>query len=143
MWRMDFAPKIFVYPALGGSGWVAGPPATYTVAPAATIAGSTTDLANPIGVALDSNRNIYVAEDDAERRVRVSGAGRQQRQDEPTTTIRGSNTALNHPLGVALDSTNNIYVANQGPPPDGLFFPGGNQHRPRSMRRPAPPSAPP
>ncbi|MGO8803780.1 NHL repeat-containing protein [Candidatus Binatus sp.] len=121
-------PEVLIYPALGGSGWVAGPPATYTVAPAATIAGSTTDLANPIGVALDSNNKIYVADVD-DQGVYVYpalGSSSGTLDEAPTYTIRGSSTALSRPQGVALDSSRNIYVADQDTSSVTVYSPVGS-----------------
>jgi len=45
-------PSVFAYPALGGSGWIAGPPATYSVAPTATISGPVTELFDPQFIAI-------------------------------------------------------------------------------------------
>ena len=122
------APKIFVYPALGGSGWVSGPPATYTVAPAAIIAGTTTDLANPIGVGLDSNNKIYVADVDTQSVYVFPALGSSSGtlDEAPTYTIRGSSTALSRPQGVALDSSRNIYVASQDTSSVTVYSPVGS-----------------
>ena len=46
------ASSVSAYPPLGGSGWIAGPPATYSVAPTATISGPVTELFDPQFVAI-------------------------------------------------------------------------------------------
>jgi sugar lactone lactonase YvrE len=49
----DFsANSVFTYPALGGTGWVAGTPATYSVTPTATISGPLTELGEPQFIAV-------------------------------------------------------------------------------------------
>ncbi len=56
------SPSIFVYPAVGGSGWVAGSPETYSAAPTATISGSNVQFEDPQGIELYSSNNIYVTD---------------------------------------------------------------------------------
>ena len=46
------ANSVFAYPALGGPGWVAGLPATYSVAPTSTISNPLTELGEPQFVAV-------------------------------------------------------------------------------------------
>jgi sugar lactone lactonase YvrE len=109
----DAADSVTVYSPLGGAGWAAGSPATYSVAPKAAISTTmTTGLINPQGVALDSSGNIYVADVDA-KSVFVYPAG-SNGNAAPTATISGGNTLLQIPRGVALDSIRNIYVADEG-----------------------------
>ena len=48
----DDAASVFVYPALGGAGWVPGSPATYTVTPTETISGPLTELYDPLFIAV-------------------------------------------------------------------------------------------
>ncbi len=110
----DGATSVFVYPALGGSGWVAGPPATYSVAPTATISGSNTGLRNPYGIAVDS-RGIYVADEYAESVFLYSplGSSTGLLNEAPisgtiSTTLT---TGLAGTVGIALDTVGNIYVA--------------------------------
>ncbi len=110
----DGATSVFVYPALGGSGWVAGPPATYSVAPTATISGSNTGLRNPYGIAVDSS-GIYVADENAESVFLYSplGSSTGLLNEAPisgtiSTTLT---TGLAGTVGIALDTVGNIYVA--------------------------------
>ena len=87
-------------------------------APSSTISGKDTGLLNPFGIALDSSRNIYVADDGnsaampaVPASVFVYSAG-SHGDAAPLATISGGNTGLMEPCGVALDSTGNIYVAD-------------------------------
>src|ERR1039458_4439575 len=94
--------SVFVYPA--GS--------KANAAPTATISGSNTGLSYPQGIALDSSRNIYLADEGAVS-VFVYSAG-SNGNVAPTTTISGSNTELDTPEGIVVDSSLNIYVADDG-----------------------------
>ncbi len=84
---------------------------------ATVITGDDTGLAEPIGVALDSSGNIYVANDFG------GGAGigsvtvypfGSNGNVAPVTTIAGGKTGFDYPTGIALDSSRNIYVSNCG-----------------------------
>jgi Abnormal spindle-like microcephaly-assoc'd, ASPM-SPD-2-Hydin len=104
--------SVFVYPPIGNS------TGTVNEAPSSTITGQDTGLVNPFGIALDSSRNIYVADDGnsaampaVPASVLVYSAG-SHGDAAPLATISGSNTGLMEPCGVALDSTGNIYVAD-------------------------------
>ena len=105
----ESAASVYVYPPLASS---AGLP---NEAPIATITGSNTGLSSPEGIALDSNLNIYVADESASS-VYVypplaSSTG--LLNETPTATISGSDTGLISPYGIALDSTTGkIYVAD-------------------------------
>jgi uncharacterized protein (TIGR03437 family) len=79
------------------------------------------ELSNPIGVAVDSSGNLYIA-DSGNNVVRKVANG-------TITTFAGSNSAgagysgdtgsatgaqLNDPVGVAVDSSGNVYIADAG-----------------------------
>jgi DNA-binding beta-propeller fold protein YncE len=87
---------------------------TGNVAPTATISGLNTGLDEPAGIALDSSRNIYVANEDGfANSITVYPAG--SNGNATPTIISGSATKLSNPAGIAFDSTgSNIYVANDG-----------------------------
>ncbi|MGD0120114.1 MAG: beta-propeller fold lactonase family protein, partial [Candidatus Binatus sp.] len=125
---LDAGGKIYVlnsaqYPK--GSITVYPPLATSTgllnEAPVASIAGSKTLLDSPTGVAVDSQGNIYVANEEGgpvvrhERndrgRVTVYAAG-SDGNVAPIATISGAATGLSYPIGIALDSSGNVYVGN-------------------------------
>ena len=76
-------------------------------------------LANPTGVAIDGNGNLYIADSQNNRVRKVTPAG-------SITTVAGTGTAgysgdgaaataasLANPTGVALDGTGNLYIADQ------------------------------
>ena len=94
--------------------------ATGSVEPIETIGGSNTELIAPVDVALDSNGNIYVANENGEFNdsVTVYAAGANGNVS-PIRTIAGSNTAMNYVRGVALDSSEDVYVTNGSGGPSG------------------------
>ncbi len=100
------------------------------VTPLQQIAGGNTGINNPGDVAVDANRNIYVANFGANS-VLVYAAGATGNV-APMATISGSNTGLAKPFGVAVDPVNeDIYVANKtgGGSSDGsitIYSPGSN-----------------
>ena len=102
------AASVLVYPALGGSTGL------LNESPTATISGTNTGLSLPIGIAVDSSANIYVAD------LRAAsvfvypplGSNTGLLNQAPTATISGSNTGLAFPIGIALDSRANIYVTD-------------------------------
>ena len=102
-----------VFPAIGSSTGI------LNEAPLATISGSNTGLAIPQGIAVDSKRNIYVA-NGGNFIEPVSGiliyppvgSSTGTLNEAPLATIAGSNTGLVDLIGVALDSSERIYVAN-------------------------------
>ena len=106
-------PSVFVYPALSGT-CTSSSPCTFNVAPIATISGSKTDLLRPGGIALDSSRNIYVADNEAKSVFVYAALGSSTGtlDDAPLATIGGSSTGLSFPNGIALDSSDQIYVAD-------------------------------
>ena len=102
--------RVLVFPPLGSS---TGP---LNEAPTATIYGSNTGLDYAVGIALDSSRNIYVA-DPGNESVFVYpalGSSTGLLNELPIATISGANTGLNLPGGMALDSSGKIYVADNG-----------------------------
>jgi sugar lactone lactonase YvrE len=99
--------KVTVYPA-GSDG---------NIAPIATISGSGTGLSYPIGIALDSNGNIYVANANTANTgsnstgpsITVYPAG-SHGNAAPIAVIAGGNTGLDYPQAIALDSAGNLYA---------------------------------
>lgn len=89
------------------------------VDPTATgmITGDNTGLDEPLGVALDSSENVYVANDaggdSGFGSVTIYPAG-SDGDVTPSETIAGRKTGFDFPTGIALDSSGNIYVANCG-----------------------------
>jgi hypothetical protein len=90
---------------------------TFGFSPGWTIAGSNTGLQNPVGLALDSAGNLYVANGSA-----YCGCAPSITEYSPTARgnatpiriIQGPNTGLVAPLGVAVDGAGNIFVSNGG-----------------------------
>jgi sugar lactone lactonase YvrE len=85
--------------------------------PAATVSGLSTGLDNPLGIALDSSGNIYVANagsmlGDVDS-ITVYPAG-SSGNATPSASITGASTGLLIPSGIAVDSSRNIYVSNPG-----------------------------
>ncbi len=107
--------RITVYPPLESSTGI------LNEAPIASIAGSKTLLDRPAGIALDSQGNIYVAnnlgrpvvphESYDRGKVTIYPAG-SYGNVAPIATISGAETGLAYPIGIALDSGGNIYVSN-------------------------------
>jgi hypothetical protein len=88
------------------------------VAPIQTVSGSSTRLNGPWGIALDTSRNIYVANTGGRSpsgftSVTVYAAGANGNV-APIQTISGSNTGLSQASGIAVDASRNIYVGNVG-----------------------------
>jgi sugar lactone lactonase YvrE len=101
--------SVTVYPA-GSDG---------NIAPIATISGAATGLAHPVGIALDSSGNIYVANIytanttrslEFESSITVYPAG-SKGNASPIAIIAGNNTGLDYAQGIALDSSRNLYVS--------------------------------
>jgi len=109
-------PPCLYVPNLG----YAGVPSTVTVYPVGTtgntapsqyIHGSRTQLKSPEAVAVDSSRNIYVAQYGNSVTIYAAGV---TGNVAPTAVISGHKTGLDRPFGIALDPVNgDIYVANE------------------------------
>jgi sugar lactone lactonase YvrE/cell division septation protein DedD len=89
--------------------------------PIAIIGGTDTGLCYPVGIALDSSGNIYVADEGAASVFVYPPLASLPTQANypdvtPIATISGSNTGLISPYGIAFDSSGNIYVADDGAP---------------------------
>jgi hypothetical protein len=107
--------SITVYPPLGAGIGI------LNEAPIAEIAGIKTLLDDPLGIAIDSQNNIYVANERGGPVVRgkhfdkgsitVYPAG-SDGNIAPLATISGKATGLSFPVSIALDSSDKIYVAN-------------------------------
>jgi len=119
------ADSITVYP----------PNSNGNVTPTATITGGNTGLSTPVGIALDSSANIYVAEEDynggdPDGSFEVFAAG-SNGNVAPTRILYGTGNGLDTPVGIAVDSAGNIYVANNGgwgtdPSSVAIYAPGCN-----------------
>jgi hypothetical protein len=83
--------------------------------PIATIAGNNANL-SPSGIAVDSNRNIYVT---AAFSIEMFGAG-SNGDVSPALTITGADTGLSFPHAIGLDSGGGIYVLNTSVGPNGI-----------------------
>ncbi len=104
--------RLTVYPA-GSRG---------NIAPIAVISGARTGLALPLGIALDSDGNVYVANSYTantssslryDSSITVYAAG-SKGNTTPIATIAGDHTNLSYPQGLALDSSRNLYVTGDG-----------------------------
>jgi hypothetical protein len=102
--------------------------------PIITISGSSTQLDDPVAIALDSAGNIYVANQGSPEgnpdSITVYSAG-SNGDVAPTAVITGSNTGLNFPSALTLDLYGAIYVANEGSSAGALdsitvYSPGSN-----------------
>ena len=105
-------------------------------APVSTIDGAATRLAGPEAIALDSNGNIYVGNDDvanaavaAGSSVVVFSAG-SKGNAAPIATIAGPHANLHTVHSIEVDSSQNIYVGtyigNDGPAGVEVFAAGSN-----------------
>jgi hypothetical protein len=88
------------------------------VAPIQTIQGGNTGIVATRGVAVDANRNIYVANEGcgsfscvSQSGVLVFAAGANG-DVEPIRSISGARTQIGTPEGIALDGASNVYVVN-------------------------------
>jgi len=100
--------SITVYPPLAnGAG-------TVNEFPTLAITGSSTGLNNPVGVALDSAGNIYVANQGGASITVYPPLGTSTANQSPTATISGGETGFIFPTYIALDDSLNIYVTDVG-----------------------------
>ncbi len=98
--------------AVGGTPSVTeyAPGSNGNTAPIATITGPTTGLLEPVGLAIDSLGNIWVA--NASGSI-AEYAASSKGNVPPIATISGSNTGLTVPGGVVVDPSGNIWVTNE------------------------------
>lgn len=95
-------------------------PASVNIVPALTISGASTTLSAPMGIALDSSGNLYVADaGQPTPRILVFNAptGTGTLNVAPSRTITSS--SLVNPTDVKVDSSGTIYVVDQGAGPTG------------------------
>lgn len=79
-------------------------------APERTISGTLTQLITPLGIDIDSQGFIYVANRSADSIIVFAPTA--SGDVAPVRELRGPSTLLSFPTGVALDSADNLYVAN-------------------------------
>jgi 6-phosphogluconolactonase (cycloisomerase 2 family) len=91
--------------------------------PIQTITGSKTGLSGCVGIAVDANGNIYVANNSGSVTVYAAGANGNV---APIRTISGGSTGMDEPTGIALDASNNIFVANNGDNSVTVYAKGAN-----------------
>jgi len=104
----DYSPGVITIYSAGSNG---------NVAPAATIKGSATGLTNPVGIALDSDGDIYVGNTSRyvdphvnyPASIEMFSAG-SSGNAIPSAIIAGSQTNIGYPQGIAVDSERNIYT---------------------------------
>jgi len=95
------AASVFVYPPLAS---LPSQPNYPNVTPIATISGNKTGLSGPYGIALDSNRKIYVADFSANSVFTYPALGSSTGllNEAPTATISGPLTELGEPQFIAV-----------------------------------------
>lgn len=104
----DHKDAIFIYPAKEFQ-----VPGTYDAAsPSKIIRGKSTGLHAPQALALDSNNNIWVANQNSNSIEKFAAGTEGESNIEPAATISGSRTLLDEPDGVFIDTTGNIWVTN-------------------------------
>ncbi len=109
----DYSPGVITIYSAGSNG---------NVAPAVMIKGRATGLTNPVGIALDSDGDIYVGNTIGfvNRKVtypasiEVFSAG-SNGDAPPVALIAGSHTNIGYPQGIAVDSERNIYTTGFTP----------------------------
>jgi uncharacterized protein (TIGR03437 family) len=105
-----------------GNVYFASGATVYKVSPAGnvtTIAGGSSGLASPLGLALDGSQNIYIADTNNCRVREITPDGKIQTiAGNGTCATAGDNSPassaqLNYPSSVAVDGSGNIYVAEE------------------------------
>ncbi len=93
-------------------------PTPQNLAPVATISGAASGINQPTGIAIDSNNNIYVSDQNSTvctpncPAILIFGPGANGAV-APTRFIAGKNTLLVAPTDVKVDKAGNIYVADE------------------------------
>ena len=100
---------IFIYPAATYQ-----TPGNYSDAvPSRTIAGEDTGLNTPLALALDSQHNIWVANQNGNSIEQfAAGTDGDSNSIKPTVTISGAKTLLDEPNGMFVDKLGNIWATN-------------------------------
>jgi hypothetical protein len=98
------------------------------VAPIQSIAGPSTLLDSPFGIAVDAARNIYVANyPSASQGGSITVYATDSDGDaSPARTIAGSSTGLSYPAAIAVDTAGTVYVANYHGNNVTIYAPGAN-----------------
>jgi sugar lactone lactonase YvrE len=98
------------------------------VAPIQSVAGPSTLLDSPFGIAVDAARNIYVANyPSGSQAGSITVYGTDSDGDaSPARTIAGSSTGLKYPAAIAVDAAGNLYVANYLGNNVTIYGPGAN-----------------
>lgn len=118
----------------GGTVYIYPPGSMGSATPSATIGGIKTDLCLPYDVAVDSGRNIYVAnnclsETPLYGSVTVYPSG-SNGDVPPSANIAGLDTGLTEPFGIAVNSDGYIFVANSNGGPSGSECDASNPPNP-------------
>jgi DNA-binding beta-propeller fold protein YncE len=131
--RQSFPPSITIYPET----------AEGDARPARTIEGTRTQLAWPMGLDVDPERNEIVVANNADNSV-LFFSRTASGDIAPLRIIRGSRTGINRPMGVAVDRKNNeLWVANYGNHSAVVFGPTASGNiAPKRVIRNAPAATP-
>src|SRR3989454_4844321 len=90
--------------------------ATGNATPTATIAGSSTGLSVPTGIAVDPAGRLYVTNIMGNNNSITVYAVGATGNAAPSAAITGSNTSLRNPVGIAVDAAGQLYVTNANGP---------------------------
>lgn len=121
---LDDAGRIYVGNA-GTTIKVFGPNASGPApTPLRTISGTTTQLTNVLGLAVDGSGRTWAANGAGDSVLAFSPNA--SGDVAPTRLIKGDQTGLDDPRGITLDSAGRIYVTNAGNNTVGVFAPGAN-----------------